>query len=257
MIVQLLTVQLPPFGETVRAALRLDGEIYAAVQTSRQGLEVALLVMALAALSEAIGQSVVLFLNRVRPGRFVLALTIAAGSNVVGYVLWTTCIWLAGSAVAREWQPFVAVAAAVGLSYAPQLFAFFELTPYFGNFFGLILTLWSAAAVVVAIRAGMGLPMGQAALIGLLSWMLIQLWRRSLGRPVYALGRFVERSAAGSRLELSMDDALNLRLRRQQLGQNWKLWLQKRSFYFRAQAERAQAQAEKAFKPVKGEPPDA
>jgi hypothetical protein len=257
MIAELLAAQLPPFGETVRAALRLDGDIYAAAQSSRQGLQVALLVMALAALSEAVGQSVVLFLNRVRPKRFVLALSIAAGSNVVGYLLWVVCIWLAGSAVAREWQPFVAVAAAVGLSYAPQLFAFFELTPYFGNLIGLVLTLWSAAAVVVAIRAGMGLPMGQAALIGILGWMLVQLWRRSLGRPVYALGRFVERRAAGSRLELSMDDALNLRLRRQQLGQNWKQWLQERSSYLHAQAERAQAQAEKAFKPVKREPPDA
>lgn len=237
---------MPPLGETIRAALRLDSAIYVMVQNSRRGLEVALLVMALAALSEAVGQSVVLFLNRVRPGRFVLALALSTGSNVVGYLLWVVCIWLAGSAVAGHWQPFVAVAAAVGLSYAPQLFAFFELTPYFGNAFGLILTLWSMAAVIVAIRAGMGLPMWQAAVIGMLSWMLIQVWRRSLGRPVNALGRFLKRRAAGSRLELSMEDALNLRLRRWQLGQNWRQWLQARSYSFRMEERNAGERRENA-----------
>ncbi len=218
--------QLPSLWQTIGMALRLEPEIYALVQSSRAGLTLALAVMALAALSEAAGQSVVLFINRVRPGRYLLALAIAVASNVIGYLLWSSVVWLTVLLVFDVRVPFVAALAVVGLAYAPQIFAFFEVTPYFGNFFGLLLTLWSMAAIVVAVRVGMGLETWQAAVTGLVSWVVIQLWRRSLGRPIYGLGRAIERRAAGARLEYSMADIVSGRLHREQYSPNWTLWLQ-------------------------------
>lgn len=226
MIANLFVTALPSFWQSIRMALRLDPEIYALVQVAQEGLKLALWVVLLAALSEAFGQSVVLLINRVRPPRFVLAVTIAVASNVIGYLLWSTVIWLAVWLVFGAHLPFASALAVVGLAYAPQLFAFFEVTPYFGNFFGLVLTLWSMAAIVVAVRSGMGLTIWQAAVTGLLSWIVIQLWRRSLGRPIYALGRAIERRASGTRLEYSVDDAIQRRLHREKYSQNWMQWIQ-------------------------------
>lgn len=215
---------LPSVTQTIRMALRLDPGIYTAVQGSRAGLTLALVVVLLAAISEAMGQSVMLFLNRVRPFRFALSLVIAVASNVIGYFLWSVAVWLAVWLAFGVNEPFVTAMAVVGLAYAPQLFAFFEVTPYFGNFFGLLLTLWTMAAIVVAVRWGMGMSTWQAAITGLVSWATIQLFRRSLGRPIYALGTWVERRAAGSHLDYSVDDVVQGKLHREQYSRNWNAW---------------------------------
>ncbi|MGL4650991.1 MAG: hypothetical protein ACRC1H_16400, partial [Caldilineaceae bacterium] len=134
--------------------------------------------------------------------------------------------------------PFVAALIVVGLAYAPQLLAFFEMAPYFGNFFGLALTLWTMAAIVIAIRWGFGLEIWQAALSGLLSWLVIQLWRRSLGQPIYALGRWMTRGAAGQPLAWSLDDVVEGRLHREQYSSNWKEW--RRQWAAQRQAQKSQ-----------------
>lgn len=226
MVLTPFLVELPSFWQTIRMALRLDPEIYALVQSSRDGLVLALWVVVLAALSETIGQSVVLLINRVRPRRFVLAVVISVLSHLIGYLLWSTVIWLAVWFVFAVRVPFIAALAIVGLAYAPQLLAFFEVAPYLGNFFGLVLTLWSMAAIVVAVRSGMGLSLWQAAVTGLVSWFVIQIWRRSIGRPIYALGRAIERRAAGAKLEYSVDDAVQGKLHRETYSKNWSAWVQ-------------------------------
>ncbi len=217
---------LPSVSETIRMALRLDSSIYTLVQGSRAGLALALLVVLLAAISEATGQSVVLLLNRVRPFRFALSVIIAVVSNIIGFLLWSVVIWLAVWMAFGVEEPFINALAIVGLAYAPQLFAFFEVTPYFGNFFGLVLTLWTMAAVVVAVHFGMGMSIWQAAITGIVSWAAIQLFRRSLGRPIYALGGWVERRAAGSRLDYSVDDVVQGKLHREQYSRHWNAWKQ-------------------------------
>jgi hypothetical protein len=210
------TFDFPPFIETIRMALRLDPEIFALAFSTPQSIGVALVVVLLAAVSEAIGQSLVLFINRVRPWRFVLAQAIAILSHFIGYLLWSTVIWLAVWFIFGVREPFVATLAVVGLAYAPQLFAFFEMMPWLGNSFGLLLSLWSMAAVVVAIQFGMNVAIWQAALTGLISWAAIQVFRRSLGRPIYALGRYIQHGAADSQMTFSLADIYEGNLNREE-----------------------------------------
>ena len=56
---------LPSFLQIVSMALRLDPQIFLAVQTAPNGTWIALAVVALAGVSEALGQSLVLFLNHI------------------------------------------------------------------------------------------------------------------------------------------------------------------------------------------------
>src|SRR4051812_34202247 len=119
---------LPSFLQIISMALRLDPQIFLAVQIAPNGIWIALSVVALAGVSEALGQSLILFLNHIRPSRFGLAVAIATATHMVGYVLWTMTIWLAGRALFQQDQPLLAVASAVGLSYAAQIFSFFVLT---------------------------------------------------------------------------------------------------------------------------------
>lgn len=222
----MLTAELPSLGETMRQALALRESIFVTIQRAPNGLWMALAVVGLAGLSEAFGQSLVLFINHIRPRRFILALLTSVFTYMVGYMLWTASVWLVGVYAFDRDVGWVAVAAAVGLAYAPQVFAFFELTPFFGSPFGVLLSLWSLVAILVAVRAGLGLETWQAALAGGLGWLLLQAWRYTVGRPVVALGRWIEQRAAGVPLRYKPADMSWLR-RRPAWMQNVDQWRQR------------------------------
>lgn len=194
------------FVQSIRQALALDASVYAMVQVSPRGIWLAATVVFLAGLSEALGQSVVLFINQVRPRRFALALGFSGVTHLLGYMLWASVVWLVGTFALGQRQPPVAVASAVGLAYAPQLLSFFSLTPFLGNIFSVGLSLWSLLAIVVGVRVGLGVATWQAVLAAGLGWLAIQLWRRTLGRPLYALGRWLERRIVGTPLLISLRD---------------------------------------------------
>ncbi len=203
--------ELATLREMIRQAMRLNPAVFESVQLSPQGIYFALTVVALASISGATGQSVVLLVNRVRPRRFVLALGISTVSQMVGFVLWSITVWLVSTYIFGANQQFVAVAAAVGLAYAPQLLAFFELVPFLGNAFAVLLTLWSMLAIIIAVRVGTGIEWWQAIVTSGLGWLLLILFRRSIGRPIYALGYWIERRVAGNPLTFNMEDIPQLR----------------------------------------------
>jgi hypothetical protein len=204
-------MELPSLGKAILQALALDESIYVAVQESRQGLLIALIVVGLAGLSQALGQSLVLFINQVRPRRFILAMIASTIGYMGGYGVWLASVWLVGVYAFGADVSWIAVAATVGLAYAPQLLAFFELTPFLGNPFGVLLSLWTLLAIVTAVRAGFGLETWQAVAASGLGWLLLQAWRRTIGAPVYALGRWIEQRAAGVPLRYGAGDVRKLR----------------------------------------------
>lgn len=220
-------VEFPSFPEMIRLALRLDPHIFAEIQATVHGIYLAFGVVVVAALSESLGQSVVLFLNRVQPRRFAVTLAISTLSNIVGYFLWTATVWLVVRYAFALHVPIRTVAIVVGLAYAPQVLAFFELTPFLGNLFSVLLSLWSMVAITVAINAGLGLEIWQAVVSSGLGWLLIQIWRRSLGRPLYGLRMLVERRTAGVPLEITLQNVESLRKFQPNL-QNWQEWLNQR-----------------------------
>jgi hypothetical protein len=222
------TSVLPTLGETIRYALHLDAAIYAAIQQNPAGIWVALSVVCLAALSEAVGQSIILFLNRVRPWRFGFALLMAALRSLVGYGLWTASVWLVGSYVFGRAVPGPTVASAVGLAYAPQLLSFFTLIPFLGPGLATILSLWSMLAIVVAVRVGLGLETWQAIVTSGLGWLLIGIWQRTLGRPIYVLGRWIEQRVAGVPLEFTWQNVPLLRQGTRWI-ENWEAWRRRQS----------------------------
>jgi hypothetical protein len=208
--------EIPSFLETLRLSLRLDPSIYVLLQDKAEGFRYAALIVLLAGVSESLGQSVVLLLNRVRPKRFVLALSITTVSHIVGYLLWTLTIWSVGSLLSQTEQSWRSVAVVVGLAYAPQVFAFFELTPYLGNLIWGILSLWSMVAIIVALHNGLGVDPWQALLVSSLGWILMQAMRRTVGRPILRLQTWLQRRAAGVPLTVNQADVSLLRRHRVQ-----------------------------------------
>lgn len=167
---------------------------------SAQGLRLALSIVIIAGLSEALAQSLVLFANRVRPHRFVASLLLSAIFYTAGFILWTLSIWLVADLVFDKQQDIRALLKVVGLAYAPYLFGFFILTPFWGNGISVLLSLWSLLAVLNAVQVALALSLPQALACSALGWVLLQLLRRTVGRPLIVLTRFVKRRTAGTAL---------------------------------------------------------
>jgi hypothetical protein len=78
----------------IRGAWALHPDAFRAMESHPNGTLIAVMVILLAGLSQGIGQSIVLFLNQVKPIRFVLSLGIAALLFVFSTGFWVLSVWL-------------------------------------------------------------------------------------------------------------------------------------------------------------------
>lgn len=160
----------------------------------------ALTVAALAGLSEAVGESAVLFLNRVRFKRFVLSLVISAVIFVFTYLFFALSI----RAVARfgfgSDVELLTIATVVGLSFAPRLYGFLVFLPYLGLPISVLLNAWTVLVMTAGVAWTLEFGPLQALATILLGSVLLATLQRSIGRPLTALSRRMMRRAAGVKL---------------------------------------------------------
>ncbi len=77
-------------------ALRLDPGVFAFVEEYPQSAWVVAGIVFLAGASTLLGQSAVLFINRVRKSRFVISLITNGLIFIVSYIVWGFIVWLVG-----------------------------------------------------------------------------------------------------------------------------------------------------------------
>ena len=184
-------------AELIGGALRLDPAAFDALVALPTAARFGLAVLAVAGVSQALGQSVALFANRVRPRRFVLASTVSAGVFVASVVVWAAALDLAAMVLADVRAPLDRVVATVGLGHAPRLLAFLTLVPYFGTGIGAALTIWTFLATAVGARAVFGLDLtGVLPVLGA-AWLATEAIGRTIGRPVAAATRRLRSWSAG------------------------------------------------------------
>lgn len=184
----------------VGQALTLNREAFALLDQGTAGLRLSLSVVFVAGVSSALGQSLVLFANRVAPRRFLASLLLSGAVFTAVYLFWSTSLWLIATFGFGHASPYVNALRTVGLAYSPQLFGFLVLTPYFGSFVAALLSVWNLLAIVIATGAVFHLTTLQSVASAALGWMLLQVLQRTIGRPVLALGRRLRIAVAGRRL---------------------------------------------------------
>jgi hypothetical protein len=187
--------------ELISRTLRLERAPFVSLLTSPHSLSTSLLVVFLAGLSQGLGQSVILFVNRIKPQRFSLSLLVSALLYVFGFLFSVLSIWLIAKITFDKTQHFYLVTRVVGLSYAPFLFGFFILTPYLGSFLYIVLSLWRLAALLIALEVTLFLNIWQALICAILAWLLMAIIDRTMGGPIQILSSSVQRFAAGKKLE--------------------------------------------------------
>ena len=181
--------------------LRLDAEKIRAISTLSYSLPAALLVVFVAGFFQSLSQIVVLFINQVRPLRFVLSLFISAVLFVVGYGFWALSTWAILSIVFNAPLSFLEMLRTLGFSYAPlALFGLFVMLPYFGGGVFVVLSIWTLLAVVVGLESLTAMSRWDAFASAVLGWVVVQLLQKTVGQPIASVGQWITNWAAGEEL---------------------------------------------------------
>ncbi|RMF65286.1 MAG: hypothetical protein D6742_12810, partial [Cyanobacteria bacterium J069] len=111
--------ELPQGAGLIGGAFALQLDAFRQIAALPNGLWLALLIVLLAGLSLAIGQSIILFINRVKPGRFFFSLLLNAILFGFGFLFLALSTWLIGLLPGFVRVPFPTLVSVLGLGYAP------------------------------------------------------------------------------------------------------------------------------------------
>ena len=200
-------------------SLTLDQDLWRDLVANPDGIrfQFALLIVVLAGLSEAMAQSVVLYLNQVKPHRFVASLLINAVLFAFSYAFYVLSINLVARVLYGAPRPTELIFDSIALAYAPLILSFLVLIPYFGRGVRILLSAYHVLALLIAVRITFALEPLQALVCVGVGWALLTLLSGTLGYPLVALARFLRNRFAG-RCLLDIEE---LRRRyRERLGQH-------------------------------------
>ncbi|MBK8051394.1 MAG: hypothetical protein IPK16_32445 [Anaerolineales bacterium] len=189
-------------------AMFFDPEVYAFGSESPYSFWLVLGVMFLAGVSTLLGQSVILFINRVRRGRFVVSLVTNGLLFVVQYVVWGIVIGIVGRFIFQfEPQPG-AIVRLVGLSTAPLVLGFLVLIPYLGAFIGKLLNVWVFLIQVVIITEAFHTGFWRGVIAVGAGWLIMLLMTNTIGKPVVRMRNFFWKRVTGTPMEATAQDIL-------------------------------------------------
>lgn len=169
------------------------------------------IILAIAILGGAsllLGQSVILFVNRISPGRFAFSLLMNGVIFALSLAIWALAIWLTSRLLFPNAIPFLTVLRLVGLGAAPYVFGFLVLLPYAGNFIGKVLSVWSFLVVLAGLTTLAAGNFGAALVCTVIGWVLITVMSATIGRPIIRARNKVWQRLTGADLDASVQDIL-------------------------------------------------
>jgi len=172
-------------------------------------LEIAITIAALAGISTLVGDSVVLFLNRVRGWRLAVTMLLNALGFVLLYALQALVIAIVGPLVVGNTPGLATVTRGVMLSTAPLVFGFLVLIPYLGPAIARLLQAWGLLVLWLVTDVLFRTDLWTALLITGIGWGVMQLLSWSLSRPVNWVGDRIWRLATGTSSMMTGKDILS------------------------------------------------
>ncbi len=172
-------------------------------------LEIAVTIAALAGISTLLGDSVVLFLNRVRGWRFAVTMLLNALGFVLLYALQALVIAIVGPLIVGHTPGLATVTRGVLIATAPMIFGFLVLIPYLGPAIARVLQAWGLLVLWLVNEVLFQTDLWTALVITGIGWGVMQLLSWSLSRPVGWIGDRIWRVVTGKPSMMTGRDLLS------------------------------------------------
>lgn len=174
-----------------------------------QRLGIAIAIAVLAGISSLLGDSVVLFFNRLRGWRFALTLLLNGVGLVLLYLVQAAVVYLAGPWLTGQQVGLPSVVTGVMLATAPLVFGFFVLIPYVGPAIAVILQVWGLVALWLILDVLYATDHWTALLITLIAWACMQVLSRAFAVPITWVGERIWRLISGQPAMITGSDLLS------------------------------------------------
>lgn len=200
---------LAAVGRAIWGVWTLDTSTAQWFSVHPRNLELAITVAVLAGVSTLLGDSVVLFFNRVRGWRFGFTLLLNGVAMVALYALQAVVIAIVGPLVLGHSPGPGSVTRGVMLATAPMVFGVFVLVPYFGPAIARFLQAWGVIALWVIVAVLFGVSAWPALLVTSIGWLTMQLLSWAFARPVTLIGDRIWRLVTGKPSMMTGRDLLS------------------------------------------------
>ena len=159
--------------------------------------------------STLIGNSGSLFVNRVRPARFVAALVVNGAMLIATWTIWGLSLWLVAVIFFHAQARATDIIRLILLGAAPLAFGFLILAPYIGPAVGVVLYVWSLLVVIVMARSGFWIPPTWAVVVAVMAgWLLVLLISRTIGQPVLGMRNRLWARVTGMTDQVTTEDLM-------------------------------------------------
>jgi len=169
-----LSAILDSFFRVVGGILQFDETAIEAIYRQDGGSWIALAILILGGTSLAIGQSVVLFANRVSRRRFVLSISVSGLVFLIWVMLWAASTQVLVVVTLGRDLSYTKILMGAAVSMAPLLFGFLVLLPYIGNPIFQLLRIWVLLIFLVDISVVTDASYLGALGLAALGWLLIE-----------------------------------------------------------------------------------
>ena len=177
------------FWDLISGTLTLNSQTFERIHSLPQSGVAASIIVLAAGFARAGGDSIILFINRVKASRFLSILAIEAVFFALNYGFWSLSTWFVSRTLFAASADFGTIARTLGFGIAPLAFSFLEALPYWGEAIFLLLSLWSLLAIVVGLEVATGLDWWPAFACCLVGWGAFQLLMRTIGNPISVIGK--------------------------------------------------------------------
>jgi hypothetical protein len=195
-------------GVAIWMVLTLDSDAADWFVLHPLSVEISITVAVLAGISTLLGNSVVLFLNRVRGWRFAVTLLLNGAAMALLYAAQAVVIAIVGPLVVGHSPGLVVVTRAVMLATAPMVFGFLVLIPYAGPAIGRVLQAWGLLTLWIVVAAAFHAELWPAFLITAIGWGVMQGLSWALSRPMAWVGDRIWRLVTGKPAMMTGTDLL-------------------------------------------------
>jgi hypothetical protein len=161
------------FFETLAGIMALDLDAIRGIQAAPNGLRQAVTIILLGCASDAVGNSPLLFVDRIRFGRVVVCLLVETALAAVRVAIWGVCLALVISVLEGRFIPPSRVLLVIGIGYAPMVLGALAIIPTLGAFIAMGLHLWALLAIAASIVAAGDIALRTAISTALLAWLAL------------------------------------------------------------------------------------
>lgn len=193
---------------SILSLLTFDPELIRQLESNPNATRVSLAVAFLAGISMLIGDSVILFLNRVRGTRFLFSLLLSGVSLIVLYFLQAVVITVIGHLFVGEGPSLQVVLRGVMLATAPMLFGFLVLIPWAGPGIARFLHVWVNIVLWQIVTITFEVSWFVGLIITVIGWVAMKFMSWVFSKPVTWLGDRIWRLVTGKPSLMTGEDIL-------------------------------------------------